>query len=150
MSLVLLSGGVSVILRLGVWARKQMEDETMIGKRMLEPFLQHENNVRKRRKPRKGPTPPIPESRFVRQIAFFAAYSLCFLGFLFSRAGRFRAYYPKQITAAERPIVKKDFDCPAALVELGRETHDQVEDICDRLELGAGAVAVRGAQVLYA
>jgi hypothetical protein len=38
------------ILRFGVWARKQMEDKTSIGNKMLQPFLIHEKAVRKRRK----------------------------------------------------------------------------------------------------
>lgn len=40
------------ILRIGVWARKQMEDATKIGREMRVPFLQNEEAVRKRRKPR--------------------------------------------------------------------------------------------------
>jgi len=40
------------ILRIGVWARKQMEDETPIGKKMCEPFLKNEEKVLERRKPR--------------------------------------------------------------------------------------------------
>jgi len=41
------------ILRMGIWARKQMEDsKTDIGRKMREPFLANEDAVRKRRKPR--------------------------------------------------------------------------------------------------
>jgi 5-methylcytosine-specific restriction endonuclease McrA len=41
------------ILRMGIWARKQMEDvKTEIGRKMREPFLANEEAVRKRRKPR--------------------------------------------------------------------------------------------------
>src|SRR5689334_627442 len=38
------------ILRMGVWARKQMEDRTAIGKKMVQEFFRHEEAVRKRRK----------------------------------------------------------------------------------------------------
>jgi len=41
------------ILRMGIWARKQMEDgKTNIGVNMRKPFLENEEAVRKRRKPR--------------------------------------------------------------------------------------------------
>jgi 5-methylcytosine-specific restriction endonuclease McrA len=41
------------ILRMGVWARKQMEDaKTDIGKKMRNPFLANEEAVRRRRKKR--------------------------------------------------------------------------------------------------
>jgi 5-methylcytosine-specific restriction endonuclease McrA len=40
------------ILRMGVWARKQMEDATKIGREIRVLFLQNEEAVRKRRKPR--------------------------------------------------------------------------------------------------
>jgi hypothetical protein len=40
------------ILRMGIWARKQMEDQTRIGKQMREPFLANEEEVKERRKPR--------------------------------------------------------------------------------------------------
>jgi HNH endonuclease len=38
------------ILKIGVWSRKQMEDRTAIGLEMVERFLRHEKNTRKRRK----------------------------------------------------------------------------------------------------
>lgn len=38
------------ILRMGIWARKQMEDQTLIGIKMGPIFLEHEKGVRKRRK----------------------------------------------------------------------------------------------------
>ena len=38
------------ILRMGVWARKKMEDATPIGKAMCDYFLQNERAVIKRRK----------------------------------------------------------------------------------------------------
>jgi hypothetical protein len=41
------------ILRMGVWARKQMEDRTTIGKQMLVAFFKREQGTRKRRKVRK-------------------------------------------------------------------------------------------------
>jgi hypothetical protein len=41
------------ILRMGKWARKQMEDRTPIGVEMLEPFLEDEKGVRERRKRRR-------------------------------------------------------------------------------------------------
>lgn len=37
------------ILKMGVWARKQMEDRTLIGMTMLEPFYQRERATRGRR-----------------------------------------------------------------------------------------------------
>jgi hypothetical protein len=37
---------------MGIWARKQMEDGTEIGQQMRKPFLENEEAVRKRRKPR--------------------------------------------------------------------------------------------------
>jgi hypothetical protein len=37
------------ILKMGVWARKQMEDRTPIGMTMLEPFYQREKATRGRR-----------------------------------------------------------------------------------------------------
>ena len=40
------------ILRMGVWARKQMEDATEIGHKMRGPFLVNEEEVRERRKKR--------------------------------------------------------------------------------------------------
>jgi 5-methylcytosine-specific restriction endonuclease McrA len=40
------------VLRMGVWARKQMEDATEIGRKMREPFLANEVEVRERRKKR--------------------------------------------------------------------------------------------------
>jgi hypothetical protein len=40
------------ILRMGVWARKQMEDRTTIGIQMLLAFFKHEQDTRKRRKRR--------------------------------------------------------------------------------------------------
>jgi 5-methylcytosine-specific restriction endonuclease McrA len=41
------------ILRMGIWARKQMEDaKTEIGQKMREPFLTNEEEVRERRKKR--------------------------------------------------------------------------------------------------
>lgn len=41
------------ILRMGIWARKQMEDvKTEIGQKMREPFLANEEEVRERRKKR--------------------------------------------------------------------------------------------------
>ncbi len=40
------------ILRMGIWARKQMEDKTSIGMTMLRIFLEHEKGVRKRRRAR--------------------------------------------------------------------------------------------------
>jgi 5-methylcytosine-specific restriction endonuclease McrA len=41
------------ILRMGIWARKQMEDcKTEIGRKMREPFRENEEEVRERRKPR--------------------------------------------------------------------------------------------------
>jgi len=41
------------ILRMGVWARKQMEDaRTEIGKQMRKPFRENEEEVRERRKKR--------------------------------------------------------------------------------------------------
>ena len=42
------------ILRMGVWARKNMEDQTSIGMKMLPTFLDHEKRVRKRRKSKTG------------------------------------------------------------------------------------------------
>lgn len=41
------------ILRMGVWARKQIEDSTEIGKRMVPKFLAHEQKKVKRRKSKK-------------------------------------------------------------------------------------------------
>lgn len=38
------------ILRMGIWARKHMEEQTAIGMKMLPIFLKHEKSVRKRRK----------------------------------------------------------------------------------------------------
>lgn len=38
------------ILRIGVWARKQMEDRTPIGLMMLKPFWEQEKRTRERRK----------------------------------------------------------------------------------------------------
>jgi len=38
------------ILRMGVWARKQMEDATPIGKAMRDQFLENERTVIERRK----------------------------------------------------------------------------------------------------
>ncbi len=40
------------ILRMGIWARKQMEDKTSIGMKMLRIFFEHEKAVRKRRSAR--------------------------------------------------------------------------------------------------
>ena len=40
------------ILRMGVWARKQMEDGKGIGVQMREEFLKNEEAVKDRRKPR--------------------------------------------------------------------------------------------------
>jgi 5-methylcytosine-specific restriction endonuclease McrA len=40
------------ILRMGVWARKQMEDATEIGRRMRGPFRANEEEVKARRKKR--------------------------------------------------------------------------------------------------
>ena len=41
------------ILRMGVWARKQMEDgKSDTAENLREAFLKHERGVRKRRKPR--------------------------------------------------------------------------------------------------
>jgi hypothetical protein len=42
------------ILRMGKWARKQMEDGTSIGMKMLGPFLEDEKGVRERRKKKQG------------------------------------------------------------------------------------------------
>lgn len=41
------------ILRMGMWARKQMEDRTRFGDEMLARFVPHEKTARKPRKPRK-------------------------------------------------------------------------------------------------
>jgi hypothetical protein len=40
---------VQWILRMGIWTRKQIEDGTSIGKKMLAEFFQHEKAVEKRR-----------------------------------------------------------------------------------------------------
>jgi hypothetical protein len=40
---------VQWILRMGVWARKQMEDRTSVGREMLKLFYRHETSTRKRR-----------------------------------------------------------------------------------------------------
>ena len=37
------------ILRIGKWARKHMEDQTLIGRQMSKEFLESENRVRERR-----------------------------------------------------------------------------------------------------
>jgi hypothetical protein len=42
------------ILRMGKWARKQMEDRTPTGMKMLQPFLDDEKGVRKRRTQNRG------------------------------------------------------------------------------------------------
>jgi hypothetical protein len=42
------------ILRMGIWARKQMEDKKPIGVEMGPIFLKHEKAVRKRRKYEQG------------------------------------------------------------------------------------------------
>ena len=41
------------ILRMGVWARKQIEDRPRIGRRMVPDFLAHERKKEKRRESRK-------------------------------------------------------------------------------------------------
>lgn len=38
------------IMKMGVWARKQMEDQTAIGAKMLPEFLRHEAGTRSRRR----------------------------------------------------------------------------------------------------
>jgi hypothetical protein len=38
------------ILRMGMWARNQIEKETLIGRDMVEAFLRYEKAIRKRRK----------------------------------------------------------------------------------------------------
>lgn len=40
------------ILRMGVWARKQMEDRTSVGMIMCAAFVHHEKHARQPRKPR--------------------------------------------------------------------------------------------------
>jgi hypothetical protein len=42
------------ILRMGIWARKHMEQQTPIGMKMLPIFVNHEKSVRKRRKSNTG------------------------------------------------------------------------------------------------
>jgi hypothetical protein len=41
-------------LRMGIWARKHMEEQTPIGMKMLPIFLNHEKRVRNRRKSKTG------------------------------------------------------------------------------------------------
>ena len=45
---------VQWILRMGVWARKQMEAKTHLGEKIGPAFLKHEKAVRKRRKYEQG------------------------------------------------------------------------------------------------
>ncbi len=56
---------VQWILKMGVWARKQMEKQTAIGEQMLRKFLQHETATRNRRRSR--PDLEVIESGASRQ-----------------------------------------------------------------------------------
>ena len=47
------------ILRMGVWARKQMEDQTHIGVEIGQVFLEHQKATRRRRKKNIGDTASI-------------------------------------------------------------------------------------------
>jgi len=54
--------------------------------------------------------------------------------------------FAKQIRACARPTSYEEISVRQTAVVLRRQPHDQVEDICDRLESGAGAFAVRPTQ----